>query len=159
MKIRIICVGKIKESFYREAIAEYSKRISKFASFEITELPDEKTPDKASESENLQILETEGNKVLNVIKPGEYVICLALEGKKLGSVAFSDKLSQIFVSGYNTIDFVIGGSLGLSPNVKKRADFLLSFSDFTFPHQLMRVVLSEQIYRAFKISNNEPYHK
>ncbi len=159
MKVRIICVGKIKEAFYRDAITEYSKRLSKFTSFEIVELSDEKTPDKATESENRQILETEGNKILNAIRPNEYVISLAIEGKKVDSVKFSDKISQILLSGYNTIDFIIGGSLGLSDNVKNRSDFLLSFSDFTFPHQLMRVVLTEQIYRAFKIANNEPYHK
>ena len=159
MKIRIISVGKIKESFYRDAITEYTKRISKFAVFEITELADEKTPDSASEAENLKILEKEGARILSAIKPNEYVICLALEGKKLDSLSFSRKIEQIALSGYSCIDFVIGGSLGLSDNVKKRGDFLLSFSDFTFPHQLMRVVLAEQIYRAFKIAHNEPYHK
>jgi len=159
MKIRIICVGKIKESFYREAISEYSKRLSKFATFEVCELPDEKTPDNASDAENKKILEKEGNRILDNIKATEYVVCLAIEGKRLDSIGFSQKISDVCLNGYNCIDFIIGGSLGLSENVKKRADFLLSFSDFTFPHQLMRVVLAEQIYRAFKISNNEPYHK
>lgn len=159
MKIRIICVGKIKESFYRDAISEYSKRLSKFANLEIVELSDEKTPDKASEAENMLILEKEGNRIMDSIKDNDYVICLAIEGRKIDSVAFSKKLEEICVHGYNCIDFVIGGSLGLNEKVKKRGDYLLSFSDFTFPHQLMRVVLVEQIYRAFKISNNEPYHK
>lgn len=159
MKIRIICVGKIKEAFYREAIAEYRKRLSKFTALEIVELPDEKTPDRASEAENAQILETEGNRILNAIKPGEYVIILALEGKKMDSLSFSAKIQKIFLQGYNCIDLVIGGSLGLSDAVKKRGDFLLSFSDFTLPHQLMRVVLCEQLYRSFKIANHEPYHK
>ena len=159
MKIRIICVGKIKEAFYRDAIAEYTKRISKFSKTEIVELPDEKTPDNASEAENRKILETEGERILNSIKPNEYVICLAVEGERLDSPSFSKKIDKICLLGYNCIDFVIGGSLGLSDNVKKRGDFLLSFSDFTFPHQLMRVILAEQIYRAFKILANEPYHK
>lgn len=159
MKIRIISVGKIKEDFYKDAISEYAKRISKFASYEIVECPDEKTPDNASDKENLKILEKEGERILAQIKPGEYVIALALEGKKMDSVSFSERLSDITIKGNNTIDFIIGGSLGLSSQVKNRADFLLSFSDFTFPHQLMRVILSEQIYRAFKIMGNEPYHK
>lgn len=159
MKIRIICVGKIKEIFYRDAISEYSKRLSKFATLEICELPDEKTPDKASDAENKLIVEKEGLRILDNIRSNEYVICLALEGKKTDSVAFSKKINDIAVNGYNCIDFIIGGSLGLSDTVKKRGDFLLSFSDFTFPHQLMRVILAEQIYRAFKILNNEPYHK
>lgn len=159
MKIRIICVGKIKETFFKEAIAEYSKRIGKFASFEITELPDEKTDEKASEKENQIVLEKEGERILSCIKTGEYVISLCIEGKKYSSTDFANKLSSIFVGGYNTIDFIIGGSLGLSNAVKSRSDLKMSFSDMTFPHQLMRVILSEQIYRCFKIINNEPYHK
>lgn len=159
MKIRIICVGKIKEAFYREAVNEYTKRLSKFSSVEIVELPDEKTPDNASEKENLNIIEKEGMSILKSIKPGEYVISLCIEGKKLNSTGFADKLSDIMVQGSNTIDFIIGGSLGLSEKVKNMSDFKLSFSDMTFPHQLMRVILTEQIYRSFKIINNEPYHK
>lgn len=155
MKIKIICIGKIKEAFYRDAIAEYSKRISKFSSFEIVEMPDEKDSDK----ENLLSIEKEGERILSNIKNGEYVVSLCIEGKKFSSTDFADRLSTIFVNGYNTIDFIIGGSWGLSDKVKQRSDIKMSFSDMTFPHQLMRVILSEQIYRCFKIINNEPYHK
>ena len=159
MKIRIICVGKIKENFYREAIAEYAKRLSKFTSFSIVEVPDEKTDEKASQKENDLVLSKEGKRILEQIGNDDYVISLCIEGKPLSSVDFSKKISDVLLNGYSNIDFLIGGSLGLSDEVKKRSDFKLSFSEMTFPHQLMRVVLSEQIYRAFKIINNEPYHK
>ena len=159
MKIKVITVGKIKENFFRDAILEYSKRISKFASLEIIELQDEKTPDKASESENIKILQKEGNRIKEAIKPGEYVISLAIEGKRYDSISFSDKISDICLKGHNCIDFVIGGSLGIYDEIKKMSNELISFSDMTFPHQLMRVILLEQVYRAFKIQNNEPYHK
>ena len=159
MKIRIICVGKIKENFYREAIAEYAKRLSKFTSFSIVEVPDEKTDEKASQKENELVLSKEGKRILEQIGNDDYVISLCIEGKPLSSVDFSKKISDVLLNGYSNIDFLIGGSLGLSDEVKKRSDFKLSFSEMTFPHQLMRVVLSEQIYRAFKIINNEPYHK
>ena len=156
MKIRIICVGKIKENFYREAIAEYAKRLSKFTSFSIVEVPDEKTDEKASQKENDLVLSKEGKRILEQIGNDDYVISLCIEGKPLSSVDFSKKISDVLLNGYSNIDFLIGGSLGLSDEVKKRSDFKLSFSEMTFPHQLMRVVLSEQIYRAFKIINNEP---
>ena len=159
MKIRIICVGKIKENFYREAIAEYAKRLSKFTSFSIVEVPDEKTDEKASQKENELVLSKEGKRILEQIGNDDYVISLCIEGKPLSSVDFSKKISDVLLNGYSNIDFLIGGSLGLSDEVKKRSDFKLSFSEMTFPHQLMRVVLSEQIYRAFKNINNEPYHK
>ena len=159
MKIRIICVGKIKENFYREAIAEYAKRLSKFTSFSIVEVPDEKTDEKASQKENELVISKEGKRILEQIGNDDYVISLCIEGKPLSSVDFSKKISDVLLNGYSNIDFLIGGSLGLSDEVKKRSDFKLSFSEMTFPHQLMRVVLSEQIYRAFKIINNEPYHK
>ena len=159
MKIKIVCVGKIKESFYREALSEYAKRLSKFASFSVCEVPDEKTDEKASQKEIELILSKEGRRILEQIGNDEYVISLCIEGKPLSSMDFSRKLSSIFLNGYNTVSFVIGGSLGLSAEVKNRSDLKLSFSEMTFPHQLMRVILSEQIYRAFKIINNEPYHK
>ena len=155
MKIRILNVGKIKEKFYRDAIAEYQKRLGRYCKLEIVEVADEKTDENASPSQMEQVKEKEGQRLLSHIRDGEYCIVLAIEGKKLDSVAFSQQM----VSGTSTIDFVIGGSLGLYKDVLSRADFLLSFSDMTFPHQLMRVILLEQVYRAFRISNKEPYHK
>ena len=159
MKIKIVCVGKIKESFYKEAIAEYSKRLLKFASFSIIEVLDEKTDEKASQKENDLVLSKEGKRILEQIGNDDYVISLCIEGKQFSSVELSQKLSEIMLNGYSSIAFIIGGSLGLSEEVKNRSDIKLSFSLMTFPHQLMRVILSEQIYRAFKIINNEPYHK
>lgn len=159
MKIKIICVGKIKESFFREAILEYSKRLSKFCNLEILEVNDEMTPDKAGESENFKILQKEGERIKSKIKDTDYLITLEIEGKKLNSEKLAKKISDITLSGYSSIAFVIGGSLGICDEVKKMSDFSLSFSDMTFPHQLMRVVLLEQIYRSFKINSGEPYHK
>ena len=159
MKINIICVGKIKESFYREALAEYSKRLSKYCKLSVTELADEKTPDNASDTLCNQILDKEGERILQKIPEDSYVIATAIEGKEHDSVSFSKKMEDIMLRENGNISFIIGGSLGLSDRVKKRADYLLSFSHMTFPHQLMRVILFEQIYRAFRIINNEPYHK
>ncbi|MCQ2523990.1 MAG: 23S rRNA (pseudouridine(1915)-N(3))-methyltransferase RlmH [Lachnospiraceae bacterium] len=159
MNINILCVGKVKEKFFRDAIDEYSKRLSKFAKISIIEVSDEKTKDGASEVENKMVIDKEGSKLLSYIKSSDYVISLCIEGKKLSSEKLADKISDICLSGNSTITFVIGGSLGLSDEIKNRSDFKLSFSDMTFPHQLMRVILLEQIYRAFKINNNEPYHK
>jgi 23S rRNA (pseudouridine1915-N3)-methyltransferase len=159
MKIKIICVGKIKENFYKEAITEYAKRLSKFTSFSVIEVSDEKTDEKASQKENELVLSKEGKRILEQIGNDDYVISLCIEGKPLSSVDFSKKISEVMLNGYSNIAFLIGGSLGLSDEVKKRSDFKLSFSEMTFPHQLMRVILTEQIYRAFKIINNEPYHK
>ncbi len=159
MKIKIICVGKIKENFYKEAITEYAKRLSKFTSFSVIEVSDEKTDEKASQKENELVLSKEGKRILEQIGNDDYVISLCIEGKPLSSVDFSKKISEVMLNGYSNISFLIGGSLGLSDEVKKRSDFKLSFSEMTFPHQLMRVILTEQIYRAFKIINNEPYHK
>ena len=152
MKINIICVGKLKEKYLAEAQTEYIKRLSRFCDVSMSELNDEKDdiPDA---------IEKEGTKILSKIDTKDYVICLAIEGKKLNSKAFSEKIISVFDSAKPVIDFVIGGSLGLSDNVKKRADMLLSFSDMTFPHHLMRIILLEQVYRAFKIANNENYHK
>lgn len=159
MKISVICVGKIKERFFRDAIAEYQKRLSRYCKFEISEVADEKTPDQAGELINRQILEKEGNRILNLLPEDAYVYALAIEGKKTDSVGFAGKLASLGINGKSHIAFVIGGSLGIDEKVKKRANELISFSDMTFPHQLMRVILAEQIYRAFKITANEPYHK
>lgn len=159
MKITVACVGKIKEKFFNDAIAEYSKRLSRYCKLEIAEVPDEKTPDGASEALEQQIIEKEGERLLSRIKDDAYVIALAIQGEKLSSEKLADKIGKLGVSGESNITFVIGGSLGLSQAVLKRADMKLSFSDMTFPHQLMRVVLLEQVYRSYRIINGEPYHK
>lgn len=158
MKINLICVGKIKEKYFTDAISEYKKRISRFADLEIIELADEKIPDNASEKELEQIKTREGEKILSKIKSSSFVIALCIEGKELDSCAFAKQISDIQMLS-NSITFIIGGSLGLSDDVKKCAKLKLSFGKMTLPHQLMRVVLTEQIYRAFKINNNESYHK
>lgn len=159
MKITIVCVGKIKEKFYREALGEYTKRLSKYCNFNIVEVLDEKTPEQASLALEEQIMKKEADRILDKITDTSYVIATAIEGKKYDSVEFSKKISELCVRGRSNIVFIIGGSLGLHKSVKERADSLISFSDMTFPHQLMRVILSEQIYRAFRILQNEPYHK
>ena len=159
MTISIICVGRVKEKFLRDAIDEYTKRISKFSSINIIEVDDCETPQNASEKETLAILEKEGNRILSKISDSSYVYTLEIEGKKMSSEKFAKSIENLCIEGKSKICFVIGGSLGLSDEVKKRSDQALSFSDMTFPHQLMRVVLLEQIYRGFKIINNEPYHK
>lgn len=159
MKIKIVTVGKLKEKYLKDGIAEYSKRISRFATIEMIELADEKTPDRASDSENEKILDLEGNRILSKIGDREFVVVLAIEGKTLSSEEFSKQLEQASINGYSTLTFVIGGSLGLSPQVKNRANLSLSFGRLTLPHQLMRLVLVEQIYRAFTIQQGSPYHK
>ena len=159
MRITIICVGKVKEKFYTGAIDEYAKRLSRYCKLEIIELADEKTPDNASEQVNLAIKAKEGDRILGAIKDDAYVCALAIEGKMLDSVELSEKIDKLGIDGTSNITFVIGGSLGLDERVLKRADFKLSFSRMTFPHQLMRVILLEQIYRAYRIMKNEPYHK
>ena len=159
MKITICCVGKIKEKFYSQAIEEYSKRLSKYCKLEIKEAADEKTPDSASDTFNRMIKEKEGDRLLSFIKDDSYVIALAIDGKMLDSVELSEKIDNLMLSGKSDIVFVIGGSLGLDKRVLDRADYKLSFSKMTFPHQLMRVILLEQIYRSFRIMKNEPYHK
>jgi len=159
MKIKIVTVGKLKEKYLKDGIAEYSKRISRFAAVEMIELADEKTPDRASDSENEKILNLEGNRILSKIGDREFVVVLAIEGKTLSSEEFSSQLEQTSINGYSTLTFVIGGSLGLSHQVKKRANLFLSFGRLTLPHQLMRLVLVEQIYRAFTIQQGSPYHK
>lgn len=159
MKITCVVVGKIKEKYFTDAIKEYSKRLSRYCKLEIVELADEKTPDGASEAEELAIREKEGERIRKVLKDDAYVIALAIEGKMLDSVELSKKIESLGISGTSHIAFVIGGSLGLAPAVMKRADYALSFSRMTFPHQLMRVVLLEQLYRSYRIMKNEPYHK
>lgn len=159
MKITLITVGKIKEKFYTDAIAEYSKRLSRYCKLEIIQVADEKTPDKASETEERQIKEKEGERILAQVKDGAYVIALAIEGQMLGSEQLAEKINQLGIGGQSQIVWIIGGSLGLSESVLKRADYKLSFSKMTFPHQLMRVILLEQIYRSYRIIAGEPYHK
>ena len=159
MKITLITVGKIKEKYFTDAIAEYAKRLSRCCKLEIVEVADEKTPDGASESLENQIKEKEGDRILAKIPDSAYVVALAIEGKQLDSEELADKMEKWNVNGVSHLVFIIGGSLGLTPTVLNRADFKLSFSKMTFPHQLMRVVLLEQIYRSFRIRNNEPYHK
>lgn len=159
MKITILCVGKIKEKFYREGISEFVKRLSRYCKLEIIEVADEKTTEDASETEIRIIKEKEGERLLKNIKEDAYVICLCIDGKQLDSEALSEKIEKLGIQGTSHIYFVIGGSLGLADDVVKRADFKLSFSPMTFPHQLMRLILLEQIYRAYRIMNHEPYHK
>lgn len=160
MKITILTVGKVKEKFYTDAIAEYMKRLSRYCKVNILEVADEKTPDGASSVVENQIKEKEGERLLHYLdNENAYVIALAIDGKMLDSVELSDKIAGLGVNGISHIIFVIGGSLGLDERVLKRADFKLSFSKMTFPHQLMRVILLEQIYRSYRIMNHEPYHK
>ena len=159
MKISIVCVGKIKESFYRQAIEEYAKRLSKYCKLEIIEVADEKTPDKASEALESQIKEKEADRILEKIKEDAYVFTLEIKGKSYTSEDFAEMIQKTTVQGKSHLVFVIGGSLGLHEKVLKRSNHAISFSDMTFPHQLMRVILTEQIYRAFRIINGEPYHK
>lgn len=157
MNINIVCAGKLKEKFFAGAAEEYIKRLSRFAKITVSEIPDEKVPPNASEKDIERIKNTEGEKMLDKIGGG-YVFALCVEGKQLSSEDFSGKIAGIMM---NTADitFLIGGSYGLSDKAKARADFKISFSKMTFPHQLMRVILLEQIYRGFKIINNESYHK
>lgn len=159
MNIKIIGVGKLKEKYLKQGIAEYAKRLGKFCKFEIVEVPDEKAPEKLSAAEMEGVKEKEGERILAKIRDKEYVYALAIEGKERSSEEFAQELAQLTTYGRSDITFVIGGSLGLSPAVLKRAETKISFGRFTLPHQLMRLVLSEQIYRAFMINNGSPYHK
>jgi len=158
MKIKLITVGKIKEKYLIDGIKEYSKRISRYCKLEIIEASDEKAPENLSEKEEEIIKDKEGEKILSKIN-SEYVIALAIEGKNYNSISLANMINHVFSYESSDIVFIIGGSLGLSKKVFERANCLLSFSNLTFPHQLMRLVLLEQIYRTFKIDNNEPYHK
>ncbi len=159
VNINIVCVGKIKEKFYTQACEEYIKRLSKFCKLNIIELSDEKTKDGASDVENEKVKDIEGRRILEKLPDKALVITLEINGNMLDSEKLADYLSDNMLRGKSAIYFVIGGSLGLSSLVTKRADYHLSFSKMTFPHQLMRVILLEQIYRSFKIMSGEPYHK
>ncbi|WP_273751933.1 23S rRNA (pseudouridine(1915)-N(3))-methyltransferase RlmH [Leuconostoc mesenteroides] len=159
MNIKLITVGKLKEKYLTEGIAEYTKRLSRFCKVQVVELIDEKTPENASEAQNNQIMAKEGERIQAKIGSRDYVIVLAIEGKQFPSEEFSQKLEAIAVNGYSDITFIIGGSLGLSKAIKQRANLKMSFGLLTLPHQLMRLVLIEQIYRAFMIQQGLPYHK
>ena len=159
LNIDVLCVGKIKERYLRDAIDEYSKRLRRYCKLRIIEVADEKTPDNASAAQEEQIKAKEGERLSKHIHDGAYVIALAIEGKMLSSPALANKLNALALQGSSHIQLIIGGSLGIDASILKRADMLLSFSPMTFPHQLMRVILLEQVYRAFKINAHEPYHK
>jgi len=160
INIKIICLGKIKETFLNNAISEYTKRLSKFCKLDIIELPDEKLPVSNSVSLISQVKEKEANLILNKLEKykSDYVICLDETGHELSSKQFAEKIDNIATNISGSITFIIGGSLGLSDTIKKRADYILSFSKLTFPHQLFRVFVLEQLFRCFKILNNEQYH-
>nr|WP_330369965.1 23S rRNA (pseudouridine(1915)-N(3))-methyltransferase RlmH [Butyrivibrio sp. NC2002] len=157
--VDILCVGKIKEKYWNDAILEYSKRLSRYVKLNIIEVQDEKTPDNAPLSVEEKIKEKEGSKLIKYIDPKAFVCALAINGKRYSSTGFADFFSEKSVLGTSRIQFIIGGSLGLSDEVLSLADGKISFSDMTFPHQMMRVILLEQIYRAYRIINGEPYHK
>lgn len=159
MKITLITVGKIKEKYLKDAIAEYSKRLSRYCKLEIVEVADEKTPDNASDTVEDAIRDKEGERILKYIKEDAYVITLEIAGKMLISEEMAEKIEKLGVQGTSHIIFIIGGSIGLGREILKRSDYALSFSKMTFPHQLMRVILLEQIYRSYRIMNHEPYHK
>ena len=159
MKITVITVGKIKERYLKDAIAEYSKRLSKYCKLEIVEVADEKTPDNASEVVEDAIRSREAERILKYVKDDAYVITLEIGGKQLSSEELADKIDKIGIQGTSHIIFIIGGSIGLGKEVLQKSNYALSFSKMTFPHQLMRVILLEQVYRSYRIINGEPYHK
>ena len=159
MKITLITVGKIKEKYLKDAIAEYSKRLSKYCKLEIIEVADEKTPDNASEVVEDAIREKEAERILKYVKDDAYVVTLEINGKQLASEELAEKIDKLGVQGTSHIIFIIGGSIGLGTEVLQKSNYALSFSRMTFPHQLMRVILLEQIYRSYRIINGEPYHK
>lgn len=159
MNISIITVGKLKEKYLKQGIAEYTKRLSAYAKVQEIEVSDEKAPEHLSEADMLLVKQKEGERILAKISPDTHVIALAIQGKQRTSEAFARELDQLATYGKSKLAFVIGGSLGLSDDVMKRADDTISFSKMTFPHQLMKLVLCEQIYRAYRINRNEPYHK
>ena len=159
MEIRIICVGKLKENYWKDAAEEYSKRLSRFCNIKILEIKEARLPDKASAAEEETVKREEGEGILKQIRDEDFVISLEIQGKSLSSEEMAEKIENLGLAGRSNLVFVIGGSLGLSPEVSRRADFHLSFSRMTFPHQMMRVILLEQIYRSFKIIRNETYHK
>ncbi|MCI9380781.1 MAG: 23S rRNA (pseudouridine(1915)-N(3))-methyltransferase RlmH [Dorea sp.] len=159
MKITLVTVGKIKENYLRDAVAEYVKRLGKYCKLEVIETADEKTPDHASETVEEAIRAKEAERILRYIREDAFVITLEILGKQLSSEELAKKIETLGVQGKSHIIFVIGGSIGLGKEVLERSDFALSFSKMTFPHQLMRVILLEQVYRSFRIINGEPYHK
>lgn len=159
MNVTIICIGKLKESYWREAAAEYGKRLTRFINLRLLELKEERLPDKASPAQERAVVEAEGRAILNALPDEAYVVALDLRGKALDSTALAQKLNDLALVGKSHLVFLIGGSLGLSSAVLERSDFRLSFSAMTFPHQLMRVILLEQLYRACKINAGEKYHK
>ena len=159
MNIKLVVVGKLKEKYFKQGIAEYAKRLSRFCKFEIVEVPDEKAPESLSDAQMAQVMAKEGERILSKIKDREYVYALAILGKERTSEVFAAEIKQLTTYGHSDITFVIGGSLGLDSAVLKRADTQISFGKFTLPHQLMRLVLTEQIYRAFMINEGSPYHK
>lgn len=159
MNIQIICIGKLKEKYWTDAVAEYMKRLSGYATVKIVELKEARLPDKAGPAEEEKVKAEEGREILKSIKDGTYVVTLEIQGKQLSSEELASKIEGLGIEGKSDVAFVIGGSLGLSEEVSKRADFKLSFSKMTFPHQMMRVVLLEQVYRSFKIMRHEAYHK
>ena len=159
IKISLITVGKIKEKYIKLGIDEFSKRLSKYCKLDIIEVSDEKAPENLSEKEMEMVKKKEGFSILSKIKQNQYVIALAIDGEKMSSETFADKIEALSLTGNSRLCFVIGGSLGLSDDVLTRANMKMSFSDMTFPHQMMRLILLEQIYRCFRINNHEPYHK
>lgn len=159
MNISVICIGKLKEKYWVDAVKEYSKRLSGYCSLDIVELKEARLPDKAGSAEEAAVKKAEGESILKHIKKETYVITLEVKGKRLSSEALAEKIADLSLGGRSDIAFIIGGSLGLDKAVSDRADFKLSFSDMTFPHQMMRVILLEQVYRAFKINRGETYHK
>ncbi|MGV0168438.1 23S rRNA (pseudouridine(1915)-N(3))-methyltransferase RlmH [Furfurilactobacillus sp. WILCCON 0119] len=159
MNIKIIGVGKLKEKYFKQGIEEYAKRLSKFCKFEIVEVPDEKAPESLSDAEMITVMGKEGGRILDHIKDKEYVYALAILGKERTSEQLAKEIADLGTYGHSDVTFVIGGSLGLAPEVLKRADAEISFGRFTLPHQLMRLVLTEQIYRSFMINAGTPYHK
>ncbi|KRM27499.1 rRNA large subunit methyltransferase [Schleiferilactobacillus harbinensis DSM 16991] len=159
LNIKVIGVGKLKEKYFKAGIAEYKKRLDKLAKVQIVEVADEKAPESLSAAEMAQVKEKEGSRILGKIKDKEYVIALAIEGKQRSSEAFAKEIADLGTYGHPDVTFVIGGTLGLSPEVMQRANDTLSFGKLTMPHQLMRLVLMEQIYRAFMINIGSPYHK
>lgn len=159
MNIKIVCVGELKEKYFKLGIAEYQKRLQRYCKFQIVEVPDEKAPESLSPAQMTAVKEIEGERILQKIKDKEYVFALAIEGQERTSEKFAQEIQQLMTYGKSDITFVIGGSLGLSPAVLRRADTQISFGRFTLPHQLMRLVLTEQIYRAWTIIKGLPYHK
>ena len=159
MNISLLTIGKLKEKYLKQGIDEYLKRLTAYAKVEVIELPDEKAPEQLSDIEMEQVKNKEGERLLGKISPDTYVIALAIEGKQRSSEELADMIDKLATYGKSKIAFVIGGSLGLSKDVLSRADEKLSFSKMTFPHQLMRLILLEQVYRAYRINRNEPYHK